>query len=157
MAHAPPAQPAPPPALRGGGGGGRFPDGDGLMGPLVGAALGVAMGVLSGLGVGGGKLVVPVLVLFLGFTQQTAQGAVLLAFLPLAALAAFQHWRQGTFDGAVARRVFPTAVVGAALGALLAQRVDPSGLRTAYGLFLIAMGLYQWVVPGGEARAEAKP
>src|SRR5690606_76145 len=109
------------------------------------------------LGVGGGKLVVPVLVLFLGFTQQTAQGAVLLAFLPLAALAAFQHWRQGTFDGAVARRVFPTAVGGAALGAPRARRVDPSGLRTADGLFLMARGVSPGVVPGGEARAEAKP
>ena len=124
---------------------------------VAGLALGVIMGTLSGLGVGGGKLVVPILVLFLGFSQQMAQGAVLLAFLPLAAVAAIQHWRQGPFDGTTARRVLPTAVAGAALGATLALRVDSSALRVGYGLFLMAMGLYEWFTPGGEARAKAKP
>lgn len=124
---------------------------------VAGLALGVVMGTLSGLGVGGGKLVVPILVLFLGFSQQMAQGAVLLAFLPLASLAVIQHWRQGTFDASTAWRVLPTAAAGAALGASVALLVDSSGLRVGYGLFLMAMGLYEWFTPGGEAAAKAKP
>ncbi|BAS27270.1 sulfite exporter TauE/SafE family protein [Limnochorda pilosa] len=123
---------------------------------LFGLGLGLFMGTLSGLGVGGGKLVVPVLVLLLGFSQQLAQGAVLLAFLPLAALAVVQHWRQGTFDARTAWRVLPTAVGGAALGASLALIISPDGLRRAYGLFLVAVGLFEWFTRGGESPAAPK-
>lgn len=123
---------------------------------LYGLGLGLVMGTLSGMGVGGGKLVVPVLVLFLGFSQQLAQGAVLLAFLPLAAIAVAQHWRQGTFDAPTALRILPTAGAGAALGASVALTVASDGLRTVYGLFLMLMGVYEWLTPAGEEVPETK-
>lgn len=123
---------------------------------LYGLGLGLVMGTLSGMGVGGGKLVVPVLVLFLGFSQQLAQGAILLAFLPLAAIAAVQHWRQGTFDAPTALRILPTAAAGAALGASVALTVASDGLRTGYGLFLMLMGVYEWLTPAGVGVPETK-
>ena len=62
--------------------------------------IGLTAGVLSGLvGVGGGIIVVPALVFFLGFTQPQAQGTSLgLLLLPVGILAVLNYYKQGHID-----------------------------------------------------------
>jgi uncharacterized membrane protein YfcA len=52
-------------------------------------------GILSGLAVGGGSLLVPILVLLFRIAQHRAQGAVLLALLAITGVGALTHWRHG--------------------------------------------------------------
>lgn len=59
-------------------------------------AIGVATGVFSGLmGIGGGLLMVPAMVLLLGYDQHLAEGTSLLVIIPTAAVAAYAHYRNG--------------------------------------------------------------
>ena len=63
-------------------------------------AIGVAAGILSGLvGVGGGLIIVPALIFFLGFTQHQAQGTSLgLLLLPVGILAVMNYYNKGQID-----------------------------------------------------------
>jgi len=62
--------------------------------------IGLAAGVLSGLlGLGGAIVIIPALVMLLGFSQQMAQGTTLIMMvLPVGALAAWQYYQQGFVD-----------------------------------------------------------
>ena len=64
---------------------------------LIVALIGIAAGVLSGLlGLGGAIIIIPALVFFLGYSQQTAQGtALIMMVLPVGVLAAYQYYKEG--------------------------------------------------------------
>lgn len=118
----------------------------GLGGILICLALGLAAGVLAGyMGVGGGILVVPVLTVVFGMSQQAAQGTSLAVMLVTAPTAALEHSRHGN----VAWRLVPTlaigTVVGAPLAAWAAQGLSHAWLARAFGLFLIVTALNSWV------------
>lgn len=106
-------------------------------------ALGVAMGLLTGMGIGGGKLLVPVMVLVMGLTQQGAQAISLAAFIPTALAASWVHWRGGRIDGQALQSLAPWVLAGAGLGAWLANRVPGGPLSRVYGAFLLAVGLFE--------------
>ena len=119
---------------------------------LVAIGLGVAMGVLTGLGIGGGKLLVPVMVLAMGLTQQGAQAISLAAFIPTALAAAWLHWQAGRIAAPLLRGLAPWVLVGAVAGAWLANQMASAALSRVYGLFLLAVGLYElWPRPSDRA------
>lgn len=112
---------------------------------LEGAALvrtvlvGIAAGFLSGLfGVGGGILVVPALVLVLGFDQRAAHGTSLAAVLPVAMASLGGYAFAGEVDWAVAAPLAVGAVSGAVLGTRLLQVLPQRTLAYAFaGLLLV--------------------
>jgi uncharacterized membrane protein YfcA len=89
------------------------------------------------MGVGGGSLMVPAMVLLTGFPQALAQGSSLLAMIPAGSAGAHQHWQLGN----VARRLLPGLVpgvlVGAWLGSSLALRLTDGTLRLAFATVVI--------------------
>jgi uncharacterized membrane protein YfcA len=106
--------------------------------PAANVALGGLIGILSGLlGFGGGTILVPVLVLGEGYPQHLAQGVSLLMILPTGIVGAWSHARHGH----VVRRVLPGLMaggaLGAALGALLAHRIEAGTLSRLFAVFLL--------------------
>jgi uncharacterized protein len=94
---------------------------------------GTATGFLSGMmGIGGGNVMVPAMVLLAGFPQVLAQGTSLLAMVPAGAAGAHEHWKLGN----VVRRLLPGLVPGIALGTWLgssvALRLDEASLRAVF-------------------------
>lgn len=106
--------------------------------------IGLAMGVLSGLAIGGGTLLVPTLVLLMDVKQHTAQGICLAAFIPTALVAVITHYRQHNVKVILAVCLIAGALVGAGIGATLANQFDAYLLRKIFGIFLVAMGLYEF-------------
>ena len=112
--------------------------------------VGAATGVLSGFGVGGGTLLLVYLTAFAGVEQRLAQGINLLYFLPAALLSLPAHWKNGYVEK---RALLPTVGAGllcAALGAWTATAMDVELLRKCFGGFLVAVGLWELVRPGGK-------
>ena len=105
--------------------------------------LGLAMGLLSGMGLGGGKLLVPLLVLLVGVRQQSAQAVSLLAFVPVALGASLIHARGGRVDVRLVLSMTPLLLAGAAVGAWVANQVGATPLRRAYGLLLLAVAAHE--------------
>src|SRR3954467_10573418 len=83
--------------------------------------IGLAAGMLSGLvGVGGGIIVVPALVIFLGFSQHQAQGTSLgLLLLPVGILAVMNYYNKGYIDIKVVAIMSIAFVLGGWLGSKL--------------------------------------
>ena len=103
----------------------------------------VAMGILLGMGVGGGKLLIPALVLLLGITQQTAQGTTLAVFLPISLIAIFTHIKEKNISYKLALYLIVGSVVGAFIGAKVAATIETEHLRKIYGGFMLLLGAYE--------------
>ena len=104
--------------------------------------VGAVSGFLSGMmGVGGGNLMVPAMVLLAGFHQVVAQGTSLLAMVPAGAVGARAHWQLGN----VTRRLLPGLaagiLVGAFLGGSVALRLPEKALRLTFVAVLVWTGL----------------
>lgn len=105
--------------------------------------VGTVLGFLSGLGVGGGSLLILWLTAVLGLEQRMAQGVNLLFFLPAAAMSCLIRRGQGTIRGRVALPAALGGMTAAALCALLAARLDEHLLRKLFGGLLVITGLWE--------------
>lgn len=107
--------------------------------------IGIIAGVLSGLfGIGGGVIIVPALILLLGFTVLEAVSTSLGALLmPVGIFAVITYHRNDLLhlrdSILIALGLLGTSALGA-LGALEIDRLDPDLMKQIYGLFLLYMG-----------------
>ncbi len=106
---------------------------------------GLASGVLSGMGMGGGTVLIPILTLFLSMDQHAAQGVNMLAFLPGAALALYIHRRDGRLKAKTALPLLLWGGIGAIGGAFLATCLEAEWLKKAFGIFLIVLAFLQFL------------
>lgn len=127
-----------------------------LIYPLLGALAGLLAGLL---GVGGGIVIVPILLLTftaLGFPESVlthlAVGTSLATIVLTSLGSIYQHHRKGAVHWDVLRSLGTGLVLGALLGAWIADWVPGVGLRRAFGLFaiLIAVQMLLNLQPGGQ-------
>ena len=117
--------------------------------------LGAAVGCLGGLlGVGGGTILVPVLVLAERVPQHLAQGVSLLMILPTGVVGAWSHARHGHVNRAMLPALMGGGAVGALLGSALAHRIEAPMLSRLFAVLLLpvsAQMIFGWgrgTVPG---------
>jgi len=103
--------------------------------------LGIATGVLSGMGIGGGALLIPVLTIALGFGQHSAQNINLIYFIPTATIALISHVRNGRVEGKILWRILLPGIAAAIAGSMIAIWLDANILRRIFGGFLLIMGI----------------
>ncbi|MBP4141751.1 sulfite exporter TauE/SafE family protein [Flavobacterium sp. I-SCBP12n] len=103
--------------------------------------IGLAAGILSGLiGIGGGIIMVPLLLL-MGFTQQQAQGTSLAALLPpVTMLAVINYHKAGYIDWRFAIIISIVFVVGGYFGSKLAINIDQKILKKVFAVTLLFIG-----------------
>jgi uncharacterized membrane protein YfcA len=101
-------------------------------------AIGLAGGVIAGLlGVGGGVLFVPGLVIFLGLDQHQAEATSLLAIIPVAIVGTYMQDRYGNVRRSDALALGLLSLVGAAGGVALANALSGRVLRDAFAILLL--------------------
>jgi len=107
---------------------------------LIVILIGIAAGTLSGLvGVGGGIIIVPALVYFIGFSQKTAQGTSLgLILLPVGILGVLQYYKQGHIDVKVVGILAIGFIIGGYLGSRIALNLSQETVKKIFaGLMII--------------------
>lgn len=108
--------------------------------------IGLAGGLISGvLGIGGGIIIVPLLVAFLGYSQQSAQGTSLgLLLLPIGILAVMNYYKAGLIDIKAVLIMSITFVIGSYLSSKVAVDIPEALLKKIFGVFLLfyAMKLF---------------
>ncbi len=120
------------------------PDSDGhsdITGALAVAyvACGLATGLLSGtMGVGGGVIMIPVMILLFGFVDPTAKGTSLLVILPTSIIGTLRNRRSGNIDPNTALAVGASGVASAFVGALGASALSPRLSGILFAILLIA-------------------
>jgi uncharacterized membrane protein YfcA len=101
-------------------------------------AIGLAGGVIAGLlGVGGGVLFVPGLVIFLGLSQHQAEATSLLAIVPVALAGTYTQDRYGNVRRADALLLGLLSLAGAAGGVVLANALSGAVLRDSFAVLLL--------------------
>jgi hypothetical protein len=117
-----------------------------LTGGLVVFAVGIVAGILSGLlGVGGGIIMVPAMVLLLGIDQRMAQGISLAVIIPVSVSGTVVHGAHGNVKLDVGIWLALGGVLGGLLGAGIAVGTDPLILRGMFGLLMLIMGILSLV------------
>lgn len=101
--------------------------------------IGILAGILSGLvGVGGGVVMVPLLVLLLGFNQHQAQGTSLAVLVvPVTAVAVYTYHKEGFIDWRYVGIIAVFFVVGGYFGSKIAVGLDQKMLKKVFGLILL--------------------
>ena len=109
---------------------------------LVAVFVGVGAGIASGLlGVGGGIVMVPLLVAALGASQHRAHATSLAAIVVVAAFGALVFGLEGELAVFPAVMLTLGALVGAPLGAKLMAESSEGGLKIAFGLWMVGVGV----------------
>lgn len=102
---------------------------------------GIFGGVVAGMGMGGGTLLIPLLVIFASVPQSLAQGINLLSFIPSSAIGVFINTKQGLIEGRDLAFIICPAVLTAVGGSFLANVVDGKILTRFFGIFLVLLGV----------------
>ena len=113
-------------------------------------AIGICTGILSGIfGIGGGVVLVPLLILFLGYEQHVASGTSLVALLlPVGLLGAIEYYRAGKLTPENVKFGFIIALglfVGTFFGARIAVHLPADTLRRSFAVFLVLVAAKLWL------------
>lgn len=103
--------------------------------------IGTILGFLSGLGIGGGSLLILWLTLALGLDHQTARSINLLFFIPSALAATFLRFRSGTLKITPLIPAMISGCVSAALFAYVSASMNIEVLRKLFGVILLVTGI----------------
>ena len=93
------------------------------------------------MGVGGGLIMVPVMVLLVGLSQHTAQGTSLLVMVPTGTVGAWTHWKLGHIVLDIVPGLIVGVLIGTSLGAELAHSLPENQLRLVFVAFIAAMSI----------------
>lgn len=111
--------------------------------PVKGILAGLGVGVLTGfLGVGGGFLIVPALVLFGGMTMKKAIGTSLFVIFLNCVAGLIGHMGQEAFNWTLTAVVMALAVSGAVIGTVLSNRIAASKLQRAFAILVLGVGVF---------------
>jgi len=105
--------------------------------------IGLASGIISGMGIGGGALLIPALGIIFSMGQAEAQKINLLYFLPTALIAICSHVKSKNIEAKGITKWILLGLVGAVTGATIALRLDANWLRKGFALFLLGMSAYE--------------
>ena len=101
--------------------------------------IGICAGVLSGfIGVGGGIVIVPALVYFLGVSQHMAQGTSLALMLPpIGVLAVYNYYRAGEVNFSYALIIAVAFIIGGFIGSKISLRLSPHIVKLSFGIIML--------------------
>lgn len=94
---------------------------------------------------GGGTLLIPILSIFLAFEQKSAQAINLLVFIPMSIVALIIHIKNKLVDFKVGIPIMIVGIMFSVLGSLLANNMSNNNLRVYFGIFLLLVGVFQFV------------
>ena len=105
--------------------------------------VGIAAGMLSGLvGVGGGIVIVPALVIILGFSQKMAIGTSLgILLLPVGILGVIQYYKQGYVDIRVVLIISAAFLFGSYFGSKIALSLPQETIKKVFAVFMIIIAI----------------
>jgi uncharacterized protein len=107
------------------------------------ALIGFLAGIIGGMGIGGGTILIPSLIFFLGTEQHTAQSVNLISFIPTASVAILIHLRKKNIEKKLCLKLIFLGVIGAVIGSYIAVSLNAQMLKKFFAGFLLVMGLYE--------------
>jgi len=114
-------------------------------------AIGLVSGIISGMGIGGGAILIPAITFISDMQQQQAQNVNLIYFIPTAIIALTSHFKNGNIEKGVLKKLILYGIIGAVAGSFIAINMKPDLLRKLFGGFLAVMGIYEFFKKGSKS------
>ena len=100
-------------------------------------------GIVTGLGMGGGTILILLLVTFMNIEQHIAQSTNLIFFIPTAIMASITNHKENLIEYKLSCKMIITGVVSAIIGAYFCNKIDSQNLKKYFGFFLLLIGIYE--------------
>lgn len=110
---------------------------------IISILAGLLSGVISGMGIGGGAVLIPALTFFLKINQHVAQCTNLYYFIPTACVALAIHIKNKNVAFKTVFSILIFGVIGAVLGSFIAVNISTKLLKRIFACFLFLMGINQ--------------
>lgn len=104
---------------------------------------GLIAGMVTGLGMGGGTILILLLSLFLDLEQHVAQATNLIFFIPTSIAAIFINLKQRNVDLKLAIIVSIFGIIGAIFGAIISQNISSEHLKKCFAIFIFIIALHE--------------
>ena len=111
---------------------------------IVYVIIGLFSGIISGMGIGGGTVLIPALSIIYGMRQQTLQKINLIYFIPTAVIALITHIKEANIERKPLLPITAFGLIGASAGSIAAMGMKADILRRCFGFFLLGMGVYEF-------------
>lgn len=110
---------------------------------LILIGVGMLAGILSGfVGIGGGVVIVPALMYFMGLSQLEAQGTSLAILLPPVGIMAFiNYYKAGHINVNYALIIAATFIIGGYIGSKIALKINPNIVRFVFGVLMFYVSI----------------
>lgn len=105
--------------------------------------IGIVSGIFSGVGMGGGTILIFLLTMFLKVEQHIAQATNLIYFIPTAISAIIVNYKEKNIDTKLAIFISGCGIIGAILGAIISINIDVKKLRKYFGIFLAIIAIHE--------------
>ena len=105
--------------------------------------IGVISGFVSGMGMGGGTILILLLSMCMGIEQHVAQATNLVFFIPTSIIAIITNIKQKNINFKVAIPITISGIVGAVGGAIISNRLDVATLKRYFGIFLALIAIWE--------------
>jgi len=115
-----------------------------MMNVILLIGIGVLAGIISGMGIGGGTILIPALTIFFGQSQHAAQNINLLYFIPTAIVAIFAHSKNNMIEKQILPKIVFGGILGAVAGSIIALNLKPDILKQVFAVFLLIAGVAEF-------------
>ena len=107
--------------------------------------IGLISGIISGMGIGGGAILIPALYIFIKPEQHILQSVNLIFFIPTAIIALIVHIKNKVVNFRTAIPIVITGFIGVYFGSKVALALPSLILKKWFGVFLLLMGLSELI------------
>ena len=103
--------------------------------------IGIISGIITGLGMGGGSILILILTMYMFIEQHVAQATNLIFFIPTSISAIYVYFKNKNVDTFCGIRLLYMTIIGSALGAFFTKFVDSEILKKYFGIFILIVGI----------------
>lgn len=107
---------------------------------------GIVSGIVSGLGMGGGTILIIILTNMLDFSQHIAQASNILFFIPTSIAAIWIHVKNKNVDKRLMFKMAIPGIVGGMAGSYVSGITKAENLKKYFGIFLLIIGTYEIII-----------
>lgn len=104
---------------------------------------GIISGIVTGLGMGGGTILILLISLFMNVEQHIAQATNLVFFVPTSIAAIIINIKQKNIDYKLAGIISVCGIIGAIIGAIISQNISSNNLRKYFAVFIFLIAIYE--------------
>lgn len=104
---------------------------------------GIISGIVTGLGMGGGTILILLLSLFMGMEQHIAQATNLIFFIPTSLATIIINLKQKNIDLKLAFIISTFGVIGAIIGAIISENISSENLRKYFAVFIMLIAFHE--------------